>query len=272
VAKKPASLSHAQAAALVLPGVTVTQLLDQHGFEPGQRLLIIGASGGVGHLAVKLAKARGAKSVVGVCSAANAAFVRSCGADAVVAYDAECSETTRDSSGGAKEREIGNETTTPDAVVDELRRIVREDLGGHAFDLVLDAVTSGDARDAGFEYERRVRSAGLVKTPANGVDAHNYVTIGSRPVGWVLAAIKRVTGVNLFARGRELFWIRFPGCASDLAELARVCDGDASASGGRTSVAPAIEATLPLTSEGVAEAFRRLHSRRVRGKIVVEVT
>ena len=89
VAKKPASLSHAEAAALVLPGVTVTQLLDQHGFEPGQRLLIIGASGGVGHLAVKLAKARGAKSVVGVCSAANAAFVRSCGADAVVAYDAE---------------------------------------------------------------------------------------------------------------------------------------------------------------------------------------
>ena len=81
--------------------------------------------------------------------------------------------------------------------------IVREDLGGHAFDLVLDAVTSGDARDAGFEYERRVRSAGLVKTPANGV-AHNYVTIGSRPVGWVLAAIKRVTG-GTCSRGRELF-------------------------------------------------------------------
>ena len=113
VAKKPASLSHAEAAALVLPGVTVTQLLDQHGFEPGQRLLIIGASGGVGHLAVKLAKARGAKSVVGVCSAANAAFVRSCGADAVVAYDAECSETTRDSSGGAKRERLGTKRRPP---------------------------------------------------------------------------------------------------------------------------------------------------------------
>ena len=40
----------------------------------------------------------------------------------------------------------------------------------------------------------------------------------------------------------------------------------------KNGYAPAIEATLPLTSEGVAEAFRRLHSRRVRGKIVVEVT
>ena len=43
VARKPESLTHEQAAALVLPGVTVAQLLDQHGFAPGQHVLVLGA-------------------------------------------------------------------------------------------------------------------------------------------------------------------------------------------------------------------------------------
>ena len=67
-----ASLTHAEAAALVLPGLTVVQALRQHGVtKPGPRVLVIGASGGVGHLAVQVASARGAQLVVGVCSGRN---------------------------------------------------------------------------------------------------------------------------------------------------------------------------------------------------------
>ena len=85
--RKPSALTHAEAAALVLPGLTVVQLLSQHGFEPGQRVLVIGASGGVGHVAVKVLRAFGAGSVTGICGERNVAFVRSLGADDVVAYD-----------------------------------------------------------------------------------------------------------------------------------------------------------------------------------------
>jgi len=59
VALKPSSLTHAQAAALVLPGITVCQALAQHGFRPGQSVLVVGGSGGVGHLAIQIAKAQG---------------------------------------------------------------------------------------------------------------------------------------------------------------------------------------------------------------------
>ena len=55
---------------------------------PGQRLLVIGAAGGVGHFAVQLGKHRDA-IVVGVCSGGNAEFVRSLGADAVIDYASE---------------------------------------------------------------------------------------------------------------------------------------------------------------------------------------
>jgi len=89
VAAKPQSLTHEEAAALVLPGVTVAQLLDQHGFAAGQHVLVLGASGGVGHLAVQVLRARGAGFVAGVCSAKNAAFCESVGAHAVAAYDAD---------------------------------------------------------------------------------------------------------------------------------------------------------------------------------------
>ena len=72
---KPKSLTHAEAASLVLPGLTVVQALRQHGFRPGCRVLVIGASGGVGHIAVQVAAAEGAGLVVGVVSF----FYFSCG-------------------------------------------------------------------------------------------------------------------------------------------------------------------------------------------------
>jgi NADPH:quinone reductase-like Zn-dependent oxidoreductase len=89
LARKPASLSFEQAAALPVAGCTALQALRDHGgLTPGQRVLIIGAAGGVGSLAVQIARADGAV-VTGVCSTANLDFVRSLGAERVVDYTSE---------------------------------------------------------------------------------------------------------------------------------------------------------------------------------------
>ena len=66
--------------------MTAIQALDAGRIEAGQRVLIIGASGGVGSYAVQLAKAFGATEVTGVCSAAKFDLVRSLGADHVLDY------------------------------------------------------------------------------------------------------------------------------------------------------------------------------------------
>lgn len=86
LARMPANLSHAQAA--TIPMAAVTASVSLRGVEPGQRVLVNGASGGVGTFAVQLAKALGAQ-VDAVCSAANADLVRSLGAENVVDYRSE---------------------------------------------------------------------------------------------------------------------------------------------------------------------------------------
>jgi NADPH:quinone reductase-like Zn-dependent oxidoreductase len=85
-ARKPASVDHVQAGALPLAALTAWQaLVDTARLDAGQRVLIHAAAGGVGHLAVQIAKARGAY-VVGTASAAKHEFVRALGADEVVDY------------------------------------------------------------------------------------------------------------------------------------------------------------------------------------------
>ncbi|WP_245687538.1 NADP-dependent oxidoreductase [Streptacidiphilus griseoplanus] len=87
-ARKPAGLTHAEAAALPLAGLTAWQVLvDTAGVTAGQRVLIHAAAGGVGHLAVQIAKARGAH-VIGTARAAKHDFLRSLGADETVDYTA----------------------------------------------------------------------------------------------------------------------------------------------------------------------------------------
>jgi len=87
--KKPANLSFEEAAALGVSASTALQLLrDDGAVQPGQKVLINGASGGVGTFAVQIAKALGAE-VTGVTSTKNVEMVRSIGADHVIDYTQE---------------------------------------------------------------------------------------------------------------------------------------------------------------------------------------
>jgi NADPH:quinone reductase-like Zn-dependent oxidoreductase len=97
LAGKPANLSFEQAAATSVSGVTALQgLRDRAQVKAREKVLIIGASGGVGTFAVQIAKAFGAE-VTGVCSTAKMDLVRALGADHVIDY-------TRDDFAGGEQR------------------------------------------------------------------------------------------------------------------------------------------------------------------------
>lgn len=107
---KPASLSFEQAAALSVSGLTALQALRAGGARDGERVLIVGASGGVGTFMVQLAKLFGAE-VTGVCSTSKVEAVRAIGADHVIDY------TQEDFSDGARRYElildVGGNTPLP---------------------------------------------------------------------------------------------------------------------------------------------------------------
>jgi alcohol dehydrogenase len=88
VAAKPSTISHAQAASLPLVGLTTLQGFNRAGARAGQRILIHAGSGGVGTFAVQYAKHLGLH-VTSTTSSRNSDFVKSLGADRVIAYDRE---------------------------------------------------------------------------------------------------------------------------------------------------------------------------------------
>ncbi|MFF4534883.1 NADP-dependent oxidoreductase [Streptomyces aureus] len=95
--RKPAGIDHVQAAALPLVSLTAWQALtEQAGVRPGQRVLIHAAAGGVGHVAVQIAKSLGAH-VIGTASAGKHDFLRSIGVDEPVDYTSvDFAEAVRD--------------------------------------------------------------------------------------------------------------------------------------------------------------------------------
>jgi NADPH:quinone reductase-like Zn-dependent oxidoreductase len=94
---KPAGIDHTQAGALPLVSLTAWQALVEHAdLRAGQRVLIHAAAGGVGHVAVQIAKARGAY-VIGTASAGKHEFLRELGADELIDYrETDFAETVKD--------------------------------------------------------------------------------------------------------------------------------------------------------------------------------
>ena len=83
----PTEMTEFECAALPVAGATALEATERGGRR--KRVVVNGASGGVGHYAVQIAKARGAQWVAGVCSSRNADFVRGLGADQVIEYDSD---------------------------------------------------------------------------------------------------------------------------------------------------------------------------------------
>jgi NADPH:quinone reductase-like Zn-dependent oxidoreductase len=156
----------------------------------GQHVLVLGASGGTGNVAVQIAKIKGAR-VTAVCGSRNADFVKVLGADEVIFYD-----------------------RSEDFLEDLRGAISRHGL----FDLVFDSVSSHDPRDASFAYESRICNAN--PKMVTGM----YIFIGGLVTDWALAHIKRFFGVDCFSKGRQLFWVRFPDSAKRLESLCQFCE------------------------------------------------
>lgn len=139
LARKPASLSHVEAAALPIVGLTAWQgLVDLAGVSEGDRVLIHGGGGGVGHVAIQIAKALGAH-VITTASASKRKFAEEIGADEVIDY------TTADFTKAARDIDVVLDTLGGDTAERSLG-VLRP--GGH----LVTAVADEDAELAA-EYE-----------------------------------------------------------------------------------------------------------------------
>jgi NADPH:quinone reductase-like Zn-dependent oxidoreductase len=190
VARMPPNISFAQAAALPLVGLTVWQALQPHlvAGQSNNNVLVVGASGGTGHVALQVAKALGANQVVAVCGASNVDFCRSCGATQVINY------------------QDGD-------VVARLEQL------GVSFDLVLDCVTSADPRDSSLNYPRQIQSSNILSNNCL------YQRLGGFTPDWIRASLKRAGLPPCWRNPQEqLFWITFPHSSEQLKELGKLAE------------------------------------------------
>ncbi|KAJ3355759.1 hypothetical protein HDU91_005651 [Kappamyces sp. JEL0680] len=231
----PSDLSPLNAACLPLAGLTVLQALEQHNITPQHSVLVIGSSGGVGHLALQVISGLGI-TVAGICSEGNRAFSESCGASAVFDY-----------------------THGSNTLVSNLCEYCKE----HGpFDFVLDCVTSNDDRDKHVSYPDLLLNDPVVrKTVLSDTIRFSYVTLGESWTWWLYAIWKRVTGWNLFTPPREVFWVQFPHSSPLLGRLADLAS--------EKNVRAEIQETVPFDQAGLDRAFSLIRERRVKGKIAV---
>jgi NADPH:quinone reductase-like Zn-dependent oxidoreductase len=185
IAKRPAGVSHEQAAAIPVAGMTAWQaLFDRGGLESGHTVLIAGAAGGVGHFAVQLAKLAGAR-VIGTGSSRNRDFVLGLGADEYVDYTQQA---------------VGQAVSGVDVAVDTV--------GGETTESLLPTlreggllVTIANAPPEAAARERGVRAELLVMSPNRDQLARIADLVAAGDVRVELAELLPLTDV---ARAHEL--------------------------------------------------------------------
>jgi len=185
---KPKDCTIAQAAVLPLVGLTCYQCLQPH-IRSDSNILILGASGGTGHVAVQIARCLGAKNVVGVCSLHNHPLVTKVGATHVIDYH-------------------------DDNLVYQLQQ--------HGpYDVVFDSVSSADPRDQQINYPQ------LIQDPNNKLLTKDYIyrRLGGSSGDWLKAGLQRTVGLKCWGNPKDqLFWITFPGSAPQLRILQQWVD------------------------------------------------
>jgi len=236
---KPKNLSHAEASVLPLVGLTALQALEDCGICPGVHVLVLGASGGTGHVAVQIARAKRAGCVTAVCGSRNRDFVRELGADEVVCYD-------------------DKDVIRAGGVVEVLSEIVGR---RGEVDIVFDSVSSHDPRDRKCSYEHQIRS----RKGADRVLSRRgiYLMLGGLWYDWLKAHILRFLGLNLFGDDRRLFWVRFPNSSEYLRKLSFYSESDA--------LKVAVSERFPFTEHGLQDAFEKIMTRRTTGKLTIDI-
>lgn len=240
----PDGLDLRTAAALVHDGVTAAGLLEHTAVGAGDRVLILGASGGMGTLLIQLARARGARVVAAARGARKSALVRELGADAVVdVSEPDWLERARQALGrpeATRAAEAGAEVTTGTTAEG-----VADTSAVAAADVVLDGVGG---------------ELGLVAFPLTA-DGGRFSAHGAPSGGFaaVDAAEAERRGVTLFGIGDVQF-----GEAEVRRLTAHVL---AEAAAGR--LRPVIGARFPLTEAAAAHAA--IEGRELVGKVVLDV-
>jgi NADPH:quinone reductase-like Zn-dependent oxidoreductase len=185
IAGKPAGLSHEQAAALPVAGLTAWQaLFDTAALQSGQSVLIAGAAGGVGHLAVQFAKRVGAR-VIGTGSTRNRDYVLALGADEYIDY------TRQDVGEAVSGVDVAFDTvggTTTSSLVQSLRQ------GG-----VLVTIAGAPPEDAARERGARVETLSMSPNPEQLAEIGELVASGE-----VRVEISEVLPLGDVARAHEL--------------------------------------------------------------------
>ena len=217
VVLKPKNITFAQAAALTLAGMTSYQAMNWFGSIEGKEVLIIGASGGTGHFGVQIAKYCKAKKVIGVCSSANAEYVKGLGADEVIEYN--------------KENAI--------SVIGDMK-----------FDLIYDTVTSLKDPNQEEIYRKYLKPNG------------KYVSINGNGSDNTKGLMATYLGLSFLERKDYHFHVLNYGKYEDMKMIRKMAE--------EGKLIPFIN-EFAFDKKGVIDAFDKLKSRRVRGKVVINI-